>query len=87
MSVYIGINEETYIHITGVLNWRYDTIHGARECQRVSIFFPAPLELHVYTCIIIIQGVKLVVGTKLLAPAKLIFNTPDINDKPLKTEG
>ena len=30
----------------------------------------------VYTCIIIIQGVKLVIGTKLLAPAKLIFNTP-----------
>ena len=28
---------------TGVLNWRYDAIHGARECQRASIFFPAPL--------------------------------------------
>ena len=60
-----------------MLNWRYDAIHGARECQRASIFFPAPLQLHVYTCIIIIQGVKLVVGTKLLAPAKLIFNTPE----------
>ena len=29
--------------LTGVLNWRYDAIHGARECQRASIFFPAPL--------------------------------------------
>ena len=29
----------------------------------------------IITCIII-QGVKLVVGTELLAPAKLIFNTP-----------
>ena len=28
---------------SGVLNWRYDAIHGARECQRASIFFPAPL--------------------------------------------
>ena len=27
----------------GVLNWRYDAIHGARECQRASIFFLAPL--------------------------------------------
>ena len=28
---------------TGVLNWRYDAIHSATECQRASIFFPAPL--------------------------------------------
>ena len=26
----------------GVLNWRYGAIHGARECQRAPIFFPAP---------------------------------------------
>ena len=30
----------------------------------------------IYTCAIIIQGVKAVVGTKLLDPAKLIFNSP-----------
>ena len=31
------------LYNTGVLNWRYDAIHGARECQRASIFFLAPL--------------------------------------------
>ena len=34
--------QNNYVY-TGVLNWRYDAIHGARECQRASIFFPAPL--------------------------------------------
>ena len=43
---YICANESHAVFhrpVAGVLNWRYDAIHGARECQRASIFFPAPL--------------------------------------------
>ena len=44
-TVYTYTHAHTFIHVhvSGVLNWRYDAIHGARECQRASIFFPAPL--------------------------------------------